>query len=277
MMTSFFKEISDTEFDLLRNVIFKESGISLTDKKKALIQSRLIKRLRILNLDSYKTYYDYLIQNYNNEIENLINSITTNKTDFFREIKHFEFIKEKILPDFEKNGIKKIRIWSAGCSTGEEPYSIAVIFSEYYKDKKMPDIKILATDIDTNVLMSGKAGIYRNEVLEAVSTDIMHKYFKRYNDEKINSWIISDSIKEMVYFRRLNLLDEEYPMNKKFDLIFCRNVIIYFDGNTRNKVINRFYDYLNDDGYFFAGHSENLSHFSDKYYLIGNTIYKKKT
>ncbi len=269
----YFQEISDIEFNLLREVIFKESGINLTEKKKTLMQSRLIKRLRALKLNNYKMYYEYLMQNYESELIPFINSITTNKTDFFRESKHFEFIKNNYLPEFEKSLKKMLKIWSAGCSSGEEPYSIAITLAEYFKNKKIPDIKILATDIDTNVLDAGKAGVYKKEVLEEVDQRIIKEYFNY--DKDNDNYVIKDSIKKMVSFRRVNFLDKSYSMNGKFDLLFCRNVIIYFDKHTRDYVVNRFYDYLDDAGYFFAGHSENLSHFSDKYYLIGNTIYKK--
>lgn len=267
--------LNDKEFVLLRDIVYKESGINLTDKKKALMQSRLIKRLRKLELDDYKAYYDYLMKHYNEELVNLINCITTNKTDFFRESKHFDFIKEKALPEFLKQGRDKIRIWSAGCSTGEEPYSIAMTVCEYFHDR-VPDVKILATDIDTNVLDTGTKGIYRPEDFNDVDPNIIKKYFIKGKDGNEGLFIIRDFIKSMVSFRRLNLLDNVFPMKGQFDIIFCRNVIIYFDNPTRLKLFHKFYDCLDDNGYFFAGHSENLNLVSDKYYLIGNTIYQKK-
>ena len=161
-------EFGDDEFQLFREVIFKESGINLTDMKKALVQARLMKRLRALNINNYGEYYAFLNKNYDEEVINLINCITTNKTDFFREPKHFEFLRNVVLPDLEKAGKKRIRIWSAGCSTGEEPYSIAMTVFDYYYPKPMPDVKILATDIDTDVLKKGMIGIYRVELTEGV-------------------------------------------------------------------------------------------------------------
>jgi chemotaxis protein methyltransferase CheR len=272
---SLFNEIGDNEFFLLRDVIFKESGINLTERKKALMQSRLIKRLRVLNLENYKKYYNYLINNYDEEIVNLINCITTNKTDFFREPKHFDFLRETVLPEFEKRKGEKLRIWSAGCSTGEEPYSIAMTIADYYKTRRIPDIKILATDIDTEVLNKAVSGIYKEENVDDLEPETLKKYFLKGRGSKEGLYIVKDQIKNMISFRRLNLLASSYPMRKLFDLVFCRNVIIYFDRKTRDEVIDRFYNYLSDSGYFFAGHSETLSNFTGKYYLIGNTIYKK--
>ncbi|MBN2401092.1 MAG: protein-glutamate O-methyltransferase CheR [Spirochaetes bacterium] len=271
----FFDEISDNEFYLLRDVIFKESGINLTERKKALLHSRLIKRLKALNIDNYKVYYEYLNKNYHEEIINLINCITTNKTDFFRESKHFKFLREVILPKFEKRNPGKFRIWSAGCSTGEEPYSIAITIAEYFRNKRMPDVKILATDIDTDVLGKAVAGIYKEEDLEEVDPAILRIYFQKGKKENSGLFTVRESIKNMVSFGRLNLLSESYPMNGLFDIIFCRNVIIYFDKKTKDDVINKFYDYLTDDGYFFAGHSETLANSAGRYFLIGNTIYGK--
>ncbi|MFH0976786.1 MAG: protein-glutamate O-methyltransferase CheR [Spirochaetota bacterium] len=272
---SFFNDLGDKEFYLLREVIFKECGINLTERKKALMQSRLMKRLRFLNLDSYKNYCEYLRKNYEDEVVSLINCITTNKTDFFRESKHFNFLKETVLPEFEKGRGTKLRIWSAGCSTGEEPYSIAITLAEYFRNKVMPDIKILATDIDTDVLDKAISGVYKQECMEELDLDLIKRYFLKGREDNEGLFVVKDSIKKMIYFRRLNLLDKVYPMKKLFDMIFCRNVIIYFDKNTRDQVINRFYNYLHDYGYFFAGHSETLSNFNNKYYLIGNTIYGK--
>jgi chemotaxis protein methyltransferase CheR len=272
---SYFNDLGDKEFIQLREIIFRESGINLTERKKALMQSRLIKRLKFLKLDSYRNYCEYLKKNYEDEIVSLINCITTNKTDFFREAKHFSFLKDTVLPDFEKRHGNKLRIWSAGCSTGEEPYSIAITLAEYYKNKLMPDIKILATDIDTDVLEKARSGVYKRDCVEELDFDLVKRYFLKGRGENEGLFVVKDFIKKMIYFRRLNLLDKVYPMKKLFDLIFCRNVIIYFDRKTRDEVINRFYDYLHDDGYFFAGHSETLSSFNSKYYLIGNTIYGK--
>ena len=278
MLTSalLFNELADKEFKILQDIVFRECGINLTDRKKTLVQSRLLKRLRDLKLDTYTMYCDYLANNYKEELVNLINCITTNKTDFFREARHFDFLKEVVFPSIEQNGKNSIRIWSAGCSTGEEPYSISIAFAEYFRNKLRPDLKILATDIDTNVLEKAMKGVYSHEEnIRGLEEDIIERYFYRGKGSSQNLITVKESIKNIISFRRLNLLDEKFPMKGAFNLIFCRNVIIYFDRQTKDKVISKLFNYLSDDGYFFAGHSESLSGAPDKYYLIGNTIYGK--
>lgn len=267
--------LSDSDFNKLREILYKEAGIKLSDVKKVLVQSRLLKRLRELKIVSFSDYYDYLIANYETEKINFINLITTNKTDFFREKDHFEFMKDVILPDIERKNLSELRIWSAGCSSGEEPYTIAMVIKEYFKNKKSPEILILATDIDTQVLEKAKSGLYSEEHISPVEEKYIKSYFFK---EVINGEIyyrIRESLKECVYFRRLNLLQEQYPMKRQFDIIFCRNVIIYFDRDSQRKLFDKFYNYLKDDGYLLIGHSENITNVTDKFILHGRTIYRK--
>lgn len=266
--------LSDEDFYRLRDIIYREAGIKLNDLKKVLMQSRLIKRLRTLKLDSFTDYHDYLLSHYEDEKINFINAITTNKTDFFRENDHFEYMKNVILPAFDKKGLKELRIWSAGCSTGEEPYTIAMTVFDYYGRRQMPELLLLATDIDTQVLQKGVTGTYAAERLATVDEDEVKKYFDSDGSEP-RSYTVKDFVKSKVYFRRLNLLQDEYPMKKQFDIIFCRNVIIYFDRETQAKLFNNFYRYLKDDGYLLIGHSENITSITDKFSLSGRTIYKK--
>ncbi len=268
-------ELTDHQFKLFKEVVYQESGIKLSETKKALMQARLMKRMRELRLSGYEEYYDFLVDNYANEVINLINCITTNKTDFFREPKHFDFLREVVLPEFDKLGKKHLRVWSAGCSTGEEPYTIAITLLEYYKGRAMPEIKILATDIDTQVLAKGKEGTYKAEILEAVDAELAKKYFLRGRGDHEGRFKVKDSLKKMIYFRRLNLLNERFPMNRLFDIIFCRNVIIYFDKESQKRLFERFYEYLDNDGYLFVGHSETLTGVTDKFYFMKNTIYRK--
>ncbi|HNX25006.1 MAG TPA: protein-glutamate O-methyltransferase [Spirochaetota bacterium] len=267
--------LSDKDFHKLRDIIYDEAGIKLGDVKKILMQSRLIKRLRDLRLDNFTEYYEYLIQNYEKEKINFINSITTNKTDFFRENDHFEFMKSKILPDFEKKKENELRIWSAGCSTGEEPYTIAITLFEYFNGKVPPEFLILATDIDTQVLEKAQEGNYSADHLADVEPKYLKNYFFDNSSEKGNFYKVKDQLKQVVYFRRLNLLQDDYPMKKKFDIIFCRNVIIYFDRETQKKLFENYHRYLKDDGYLLIGHSENITSITDKFSLTGRTIYKK--
>ncbi len=267
--------ISDDEFNNFRSLIYKEAGINLSDLKRALVQSRLTKRIKILGVGTFGDYYRYLISNFDDEKIHFINAITTNKTDFFRENRHFEFMKETVLPKLESSGRGSIRIWSAGCSTGEEPYSIAMTLREYFEKTKKPDMKILASDIDTQVLESGREGIYEYEKIRDIDISLLKKYFIRGSGNNEGLFKVKDSIKQMIVFRRLNLQDQNYPMKKKFDIIFCRNVIIYFDKDTQKKIFMKFHDHLKDDGFLFIGHSENITTFTDRFHLIGNTIYRK--
>ncbi len=271
------REINHEQFNLFRKIIYQESGINLHDSKMALVQSRLMKRLRALKINDYNEYYDFLINNYENEIVNLLNCITTNKTDFFRENKHFEFIQDVALPEIDKRNQKNITIWSAGCSTGQEPYSIAITIFDHYLKKKipMPEIKILATDIDTNVLNVATEGVYKEDEFEDVDTHLLRKFFLKGKDDNVGHFKVKEYVKKIIYFKRLNLRSEKYPMRGNFDFLFCRNVIIYFDNDTRKKIFDKFYNYLSNDGYFFAGHSEHIGSFTDKFKLHGNTIYTK--
>ena len=266
--------LDDRDFVKLRDIIYREAGIRLTDIKKILMQSRLIKRLRALNLNSFSEYHDYLLDNYDTEKINFINAITTNKTDFFRENDHFEFMKKVILPEIDRKRLKEIRIWSAGCSTGEEPYSIAMTVFDYYGQRQMPELLLLATDIDTQVLAKARAGTYPGERLVTVDENVIKTYFNS-DGADFSDYTIKDFIRSKIYFRRLNLLQDEYPMKKQFDIIFCRNVIIYFDRETQARLFAKFYRYLKDDGYMLIGHSENITSITNRFSLVGRTIYRK--
>ena len=271
-------ELSDEEFEQFRRIIYRSTGIHLSKKKKTLVISRLSKRLRALNLADFSQYYRYLKENHNSsdELVHMINRITTNKTEFFRERSHFDFLREDLLPHMikkaDKSGIaRRLRIWSAGCSTGEEPYSIAMTIQEAFRGKQGWDIKILATDVDTEVLRKGITGVYSpNKVV-----DVPSEYLKRYFERQDDGYHVKEGIKSMVVFRRLNLIREIYPMKGPFDIIFCRNVIIYFDRDTKKRLMERFYQYLKDGGFIFMGHSESLMDMKDRFRYIKNTIYKK--
>jgi chemotaxis protein methyltransferase CheR len=267
--------LQDGEFNLIKEIIHKESGIHLSEMKKALVQSRVMKRLRELKIWNYEDYCDYLANNYDAEIVNLINCITTNKTDFFREPRHFDFLKQTALPEFERAGKRHIKIWSAGCSIGAEPYTIAISVQEHFRGRTAPDIKILATDIDTQVLRKAESGIYTAYEVENIDIEILKRYFMRGTGENDGLFKIKDPPKKVITFRRLNLLDDEYPMRGAFDVIFCRNVIIYFDTDSRKRLFEKFHGYLNKDGYLIMGHSETLTGLTNRFRFIGNTIYRK--
>jgi len=272
-----YSQLQDREFNNFKEIIYREAGIKLSDLKKALVQARLSRRIRLLNLTSYDEYYEYLIEHYEDEKVHFINSITTNKTEFFREKKHFDFMMDSALPAIEASGANEIRIWSAGCSTGEEPYTIALTVLEYFGTRRKPVIKILATDIDTQVLEKAQAGIYTDDQTDTVPESLMQKYFLKKDSDGSLFYKVKDSVKQLVFFRHLNLHSEQYPMTKQFDIIFCRNVIIYFDKLMQVKLFSRFRNYLKDTGYLMIGHSENISSITDDFILMGNTIYRKNS
>ena len=268
-------ELADTEFQKFRDLIYREAGIKLSDTKKALVQARLSKRVRVLGLASYRQYHDHLVENWESEKINFINAITTNKTEFFRENRHFEYLKDVYLPELTAMGPDEIRIWSAGCSTGEEPYTIAMTVQEYFRGKDAVPVKILATDIDTNVLDYARDGVYNESQVDKIDPNLLRRYFDRGRGDNSGFYRVKESLKQMIYFRRQNLQDPEFPMKKQFHIIFCRNVIIYFDKDTQRELFEKFYRYLSPRGRLFIGHSENILNITNIYALVGNTIYRK--
>ncbi len=270
-------DLSDKEFQLFKELIYRETGINMSDKKKKLIVARLSKRLRVLELDSFTEYYHYLKESpdSDNEIVNLINRVTTNKTDFFREKHHFDFLQKELFPqiivDSKSTGNRKLRIWSAGCSSGEEPYTLGMVVAESFKAERGWDIKILATDLDTEILQRAIAGIYPTQLITPVPNEYLAKYFIRTGElYEVNSFI-----KSMISFRKLNLMDETFPMKNPFDIIFCRNVIIYFDTETKDNLLTKYHKHLKSKGHMFIGHSESLMHMKDKFRYLKHTIYQK--
>lgn len=269
--------ITDKEFKVFQGMIHESTGIYLSEKKRGLLVARLSKRLRALNLKTFGQYYKYLQHspNASDELIRLINRITTNKTDFFREKHHFDFLYNELLPSIidkgERSGRRRLRIWSAGCSSGEEPYSIAIVTTNAFKNKKGWDVKILATDLDTDILRKATEGIYPAQTVSPIPQEYISRFFKKIN----GAYHVKDEIKGMIVFRRLNLMDPAFPMKGPFDIIFCRNVIIYFDLNTKINLISKFYNLLKEDGYIFVGHSESLMQMRDKFRYIKNTIYQK--
>ncbi|HNW81904.1 MAG TPA: protein-glutamate O-methyltransferase CheR [bacterium] len=269
--------LSDAEFEKLRELVFKVSGISLAETKKELVVSRFTKRVKALKLQNFSEYYDLLVSSSGfSEIQNFINSITTNKTDFFREAHHFDFITSTFIPQIIASGKRVVRVWSAACSTGEEPYTIAIVMAKHLVEPYNIPVKILATDIDTSVLKTAARGVYESGVLNTVPEEYMKKYFLRGKGDSLGLFKIKDEIKQMVTFKQLNFIAPEYPITSTFDMIFCRNVIIYFNPETKKLVVNRLFRYLNDGGYIMMGHSEALFNMIDGLVYLKNTIYQKK-
>lgn len=269
--------LSDAEFEKLRDLVFKVSGISLAETKKELVVSRFTKRVKALKLQNFSEYYDLLVSPSGfSEVQNFINSITTNKTDFFREAHHFDFLVNTFIPQVISSGRRIVRIWSAACSTGEEPYTIAMVMAKHLVEPYNIPVKILATDIDTSVLKTAVRGVYESGVLNTVPEEYMKKYFLRGKGESLGLFKIKDDVRQMVTFKQLNFIAPEYPVTSTFDIIFCRNVIIYFNPETKRMVVNRLFRYLNDGGYIMMGHSETLFNMIDGLVYLKNTIYQKK-
>lgn len=262
----------DEEFKFLAAMAYELSGIVLGEQKKELVYSRIARRIRALNLTSFAAYCHYLEENKTTEVSNFINSITTNLTSFFRENHHFEFLEHSALNEIQQKHARDrvIRIWSAGCSTGMEPYSIAMTCLNHMKMAGL-DFKILATDLDSEVLTKAKAGIYSMDDVGNIQTKFK-KYFEVSKDGKQAR--IKEEVKSLIQFNRLNLLGE-WPMRQKFDVIFCRNVVIYFNKETQKELFGRYAEMLHDGGYLIIGHSESLHGVNQRFKPMGRTIYQK--
>lgn len=272
--------LSDGEFSDLVKIIYDKTRIQMSEHKRALVNSRISKRLRALNMNSFKEYIEFLKTASDEEVTNFINVVTTNKTDFFRENKHFEYMKTTFLPAWEKSysegKVKNLRIWSAACSTGEEPYTIAITLHEYFGDRyDKYDIKILASDIDTNVLSHAMQGIYKEESVSPIAQSVLKKYFLKGAGDNDGFYKVKSVLQKDLFFRQLNFKEEDFNLNTLFDLIFCRNVIIYFDKEFQKELFNKFYKYMKEDSLVFIGHSETLFGISDKFKYVSSNIYKK--
>jgi chemotaxis protein methyltransferase CheR len=268
--------ITDKEFQQLAEFIEKQYGIHLKSEKKALVSGRLHNVLLEQNFKSFTEYFEYVVSDKTKQaVTTLLNKITTNHTFFMREVDHFHFFQEQILPNL-KLTIKDhdLRIWSAGCSTGEEPYTLAMIIHDFLgKEKGLWDTKLLATDISERALNKAKMGQYSNEQIAALPTIWRMNYLKKLDEEKSQ---IIDKIRNDVIFRKFNLMEEIFPFKKRFQVIFCRNVMIYFDHQTKVDLVNRFYDHLEPGGYLFIGHSESLNRLTTKLKYIRPAIYRKE-
>ena len=268
-------EFTDDDFQFLRQLVLDKTGISLSSSKHEMVYRRLASRLRELNLSSFYQYGKLLRKDVGNELILLTNAITTNLTAFFREPHHFKFLSSTVLPHFAQTEKNTVKIWSAGCSTGEEPYSIAITFKKFCQQTPNAlDASILATDIDTHVLKKAKLGIYDDEVIKSLDFLVRKNWFEKGSGLNQGNYIVQDEVKKLISFKMVNLV-KEWPVPRTFDIIFCRNVIIYFDKQTQKNLIDRFADALSDQGYLFLGHSESLFHISDRFELVGQTIYRK--
>jgi chemotaxis protein methyltransferase CheR len=256
--------MSEKTFDRLSEFIHNFCGIKMPPAKKTMLEGRLRKRLRALGMRSFEEYCKFALDGKGGQSEyiHMIDVVTTNKTDFFRESGHFDYLVEKVLPELLQSrgsgGGTRINVWSAGCSTGEEPYTLAMVLSEFSERISRIDFSILATDISTSVLEKARRGVYEHEKVEPVALNLRRKYLLRGKGEKNDFVRIRPELRECVTFRRLNLLEDDYPFSEPMHIIFCRNVMIYFDRSTQEKLVKKFCAHLAPGGYFFTGHSETL-------------------
>ena len=274
-------QLSEDDFKFICQFVYETTGIVLNDSKREMLYRRLTRIIRDRKLDSFSEYCQLLRDNPEQEKDFFINAITTNLTSFFRENHHFEYLTAEEIPALIKSkivgskGKKRLRVWSSASSTGEEPYSIAITLLEAMKgDLANWDIKILATDIDSNVLAKGKAGIYDVGRIEDIPNALKQGYFFQGRGESSESVKVHDKLKNIITFKQLNLL-HEWPMKGPFDAIFCRNVIIYFDKKTQHELFARYFDMLAPGGLLFLGHSENLGNYQQYFSNVGRTIFRK--
>ena len=265
--------MSDSQFDFFRDLAKAQAGITLPDYKRNMVYRRVSKRLTALKFRDFGSYQEFLLAPENAaEIEFFVNALTTNKTEFFRENHHFEHLAAVVLPGLVKrqDTSRKLRIWSAGCSSGQEPYSIAMTLAESFTDLARWDAKILATDIDTAMIEHGRRGIYPATEILPVPVHFREKYI----DMQANSVRMSETLRGLITFNQLNL-HGPWPMKGKFDAVFCRNVIIYFDKPSQCELFDRFANLMVDGGYLYIGHSESLYKVTDRFRSIGQSIYQR--
>ncbi|MCD6569258.1 MAG: protein-glutamate O-methyltransferase [Deltaproteobacteria bacterium] len=268
--------MDEVTFNRFRQIIYKLSGISLGTNKEALVSARVAKRMRVLGIPNHREYLRYVIQDKSGEeIIHLLDVISTNVTDFFRESDHFAFLK-KVVSDWLAAGQRRFRFWSAACSSGEEPYSIAMTLLEATNSTANTDIKILATDISTSVLDNCRTGTYDKEKLKPVPSALRERYFDQYRDDHTTYYTAKARLKDLVVFSMINLSTPPFPMSGPFDAVFCRNVMIYFDNNVRKNLLDEIYRLLKPGGYLMVGHAESLSAIESDFKLVKSSIYIKE-
>ncbi|WP_461482155.1 CheR family methyltransferase [Porticoccus sp.] len=266
-------KLTDRDFRFIAKRIAEHAGIVLSDAKRDLVYGRLMRRLRALKLTRFSQYCDLLAQDDGTEMEYFVNALTTNLTAFFREPHHFDYMQQELLPALiRQKSSRTLRIWSAGCSTGEEPYSIAMAVAEVMPEGW--DIRILATDLDSSVVATGRQGIYPETRVQGMSQARLKRWFYRGKGARAGMVKVVPELADMVAFKQLNLLSD-WPLKGSFDIIFCRNVVIYFDKATQSVLFDRYANQLQQRGHLFIGHSETLYKVCDRFSLLGNTIYQR--
>jgi chemotaxis protein methyltransferase CheR len=273
------QSISNSDMGRLRTLIYAQSGINLSAEKKTMLELRLRPRLRVLAIDSYRDYCEYLFSaaGQREEIVPLLDAVSTNKTDFFREPDHFEYLKAKVLPEMIQGngGVRPLLFWSAGCSSGEEPYTLAMVLSEYERSHPGLRFRVLATDLCTTVLEKATLAVFNAEVVAPIPSELRRRYFLRGRDRASKQVRIVPELRDLVEFRRLNFMDSDYGLREKMDVIFCRNVIIYFDRVTQEQILQKLTRQLAPGGTIFLGHSETLSGLDVPLVSVGPSTYRK--
>jgi len=271
-------EFTDADFTCLRQLVTEHTGIVVSDNKRDMLYSRLARRLRSLGMTRFAEYCAYLRTHEQEELTNLINAVTTNLTSFFREPHHFQHLAHTVVPWLlnQNADSRRIRMWSAGCSTGEEPYSMAMTLEESIPPWLDWDVRILATDLDTNVIEQARRGVYELERIHGLGEARLKRFFLKGRGANEGLVKVDPELQAMIEFRQLNLL-KDWPMKGPFDVIFCRNVMIYFDKPTQQRLVERFANLLAPRGYLYIGHSETLKDISNAFESVGNTIYRRRT
>jgi chemotaxis protein methyltransferase CheR len=273
--------MSDKEFKRFSEFIHKRFGINLPPVKKTMLTSRLLKRLRSLNIQRFSDYYDYLMSSkgQKNEVIHMIDVVSTNKTEFFRESGHFDFLKNVALPGIvsekKKWSMKKVNVWSAGCSSGEEAYTLALVIAEFLESYPGITFSIFASDISQQMLIAAERAIYSHEAVKNIPLRYVHKYFMRGARSQTGFYRIAPKLRNCVRVKYFNLMESFSSIPTKMDFIFCRNVMIYFNRDTRESLVNNFYHQLKDGGYLFIGNSETLNGLDTNFRQAGPTIYRK--
>ncbi len=272
-------KMTDSEFRRLSGFITEHAGIKLPEVKKVMLQSRLHKRLRFLNMSSFNEYIDYIFseEGLQYEIIHMLDVVSTNKTDFFREPVHFDFMKDVILPEYVDSFPlnRPMKIWSAGCSSGEEVYTIAMTVEDFKKNHPGLDYSILGTDISTDILNRALNGVYKEEKIKNIPINTKKKYFLRSKDRSKKKARVIKDLRNKARFQRLNFMDISYSVTDVYDVVFCRNVLIYFNRNVQEQVINKIITKLRSGGYFFIGHSESIMGMDVPLKQIKPTIFQR--
>lgn len=280
LVNSSIKILEDIEFRKIATFVESEVGIKMPKSKKLMMQTRLQPRLKALNLNNFSDYLEYLFSSEQTKTEEsiyLIDAITTNLTHFYREPNHFDYLTSDVIPTLINSGVNNLNFWSAGCSSGEEAYTLSIVIEEYKtaNPDKIFDYSILATDVSTKVLEKARNAIYSVESVKSIPVDIKNKYFEKNKESEKTEFRIKPEFSQKVQFQRLNFMEDDFSVEKEMNIIFCRNVLMYFDKSTQEEVLKKFMKYLAKDGYLFLGHSETIYNMDLPLKTVAPTVFQK--